>query len=427
MSRKVYSLVAASLMTAATASTTYADTDSDIQALQEQLMVLSQRLDDLELSNQALKEENERLQSARVEDSAAIAELATNTQEVSDRLEESAGKASWADNIRIKGDFRFRHETIDEQDKSSRRRDRIRARAAILADVTDTVEVGLGIASGGDDPVSTNQTLGGGGSTKDINLDLAYFDWSGLANTHVVGGKFKNILYRPGKNGLLWDGDWNPEGAGLAWDNGSFFANVLGTWLESDSNKETEFSYGGQLGFSHDFDDFKLTTGIGYYQINTKGKGSFFGEDDDFFGNSFDPDNLTYLYNYEELEAFADLGFDIAGRPFSVFLDYVQNLDAGEYDTGYAGGFKYGSAKNQGTWEFGYVYQNLEADAAYGLLVDSDFGGGGTDSRGHILKGGYAIAKNWNANFTYFINQRYISSADERDLDRMQLDLNFKY
>ena len=50
---------------------------------------------------------------------------------------------------------------------------------ALVAKPTDTTEVGLGMATGGDDPVSTNQTLGGGGSTKDVRLDLAYADLDG--------------------------------------------------------------------------------------------------------------------------------------------------------------------------------------------------------------------------------------------------------
>jgi hypothetical protein len=427
MRRKTLSFLTAALLTLSAAQPAFAVSDDDFKALREQLMALSERLDELEQSNQALQAENARLQAARETDADALAELDETTQSLSEQVEKAAASASWADKTRIKGDFRFRHETIDEQGRDTRRRDRIRARATIVSDITDHVQVGLGIASGGDDPVSTNQTLGGGGSTKDINLDLAYFDWSGLKNTHVIGGKFKNILHRAGGNALLWDGDWNPEGFGVAWNNDYLFANVLGTWLESDSSKDTEFSYGAQAGFARDFDGFSLTAGMAYYHIGTAGKGSFFGDDNDFFGNSYDPETLTYLYNYYELELFAELGFDLAGKPLSFFFDHVQNQDAPELDTGYAVGFKYGSAKRKGAWEFGYVYQDLEADAVYGLLTDSDFGGGGTDARGHILKGGYAIAPNWKASFTWFLNERDIRDENPRDFDRLQLDLNFKY
>jgi len=73
------------------------------------------------------------------------------------------------------------------------------------------------------------------------------------------------------------------------------------------------------------------------------------------------------------------------------------------------------------------VYEKLEADAVLGLLTDSDFGGGGTDAKGSIFKGTWAFHKNWNAKFTYFLNEIDLASGNPRDFDRLQLDLNFKY
>jgi hypothetical protein len=402
--------------------------DSELDAMRHQLQAFSERLDRLEQSNRDLRQENARLRESSEENAAAVAEVGEQTSAVAEQFNTASGASSWTDRITLKGDFRFRQEGIDEQGNNTRNRTRVRARAAIVADVTNDVQVGLGFASGGDDPVSTNQTLGGGGSTKDMRLDLAYFQWSGLENTSIVGGKFKNFLYKPGKSALLFDGDWNPEGIGLAWADGDYFVNAIGTWLESDSKKGTEFSYGLQAGFKKLLgNNAVLTAGISYYDIGTQGEGSYYGDDDDFFGNSFDPVTNTYLYDYEELELFAELGFELAGRPATVFADYVQNLDAPVFDSGYAVGFKYGSAKAQGTWEFGYAWQDLEADAVLGLLTDSDNAGGGTDTRGHMLKGGYAIATNWNAGVTYFINQRDVNTGARHDYDRLQFDLMFKY
>jgi len=427
MIKKFTTAATACLLALASAQPAFAVSDEEFQALRAQLMAIGERLNELESSNQALREENDQLKAATAQDRATLGELAETTQQVSTQLEESAARTSWTDRIALKGDFRYRYETLDQEGKDKRRRNRIRARAAIVANVNDDVEVGLGMASGGDDPVSTNQTLGGGGSTKGLNLDLAYFKYKGFENTTVLGGKFKNNLYKPGGNALLWDGDWNPEGFGVSWQNDGLFLNGIGTFLESDSNKKTEFSYGLQGGYEHDFGAVNLTTGIAYYHINTKGKGAFFGADDDFFGNSYDPVTMTYLYDYHEVELFADLGFDLAGRPFNLFFDYVQNQDAPQDDTGYALGFEYGKAKADGSWQLGYTWQELEKDAVYGLLTDSDFGGGGTDAKGHVLSGRYMIAKNWSADLTYFINKRYISGNDERDFNRLQLDLNFKY
>ena len=338
--------------------------------------MLTERLDRIEQSAQS---PTSPAQPAAV--NAQPAQDLASIEELVDRRVEERLADSWTDRISWKGDFRYRYENIGIDGRDDRNRQRIRARAALQAQINENTKVGLGLASGGDDPVSTNQTLGGGGSTKGLNLDLAYFEWSGLENTKIVGGKFKNLLHRPGGNGLLWDGDWNPEGAGIHWDNGRFFATGLGTWVESDSNaRNQEFSYGVQAGLNFPVGNgMTLVAGAGYYRFDTAGAGSFYGDDDDFFGNSFDPDTLTYIHDYHEIEAFAELKFDMLGRPTSVFANYVVNTDADEDDTGYAFGFQHGDASAPGTWELGATYQDLEADAVLGLLTDSDFGGGGSD------------------------------------------------
>ncbi len=227
-------------------------------------------------------------------------------QAVAEQVDERMAAVSWAERIRWKGDFRYRYENIDEEGKDGRNRSRIRARTALVADVTPTVEVGLGLATGGDDPVSANVTLGGGGSKKEINLDLAYFDWSGLANTHVLGGKFSNYLVKPQKTALLWDGDWRPEGLGIVWDNGTFFAQGLGTWLEGDSRNGTEFGWVAQAGMKLKLGETgKLMFGGGYSEFDIAGGTPLFGDPDDFYGNSFVEDpvtgNLVFAYNYHEI------------------------------------------------------------------------------------------------------------------------------
>lgn len=407
---------------------TQAATDDEMSAMRAQLMALSERLDRLEAENRELAAANMELAKSQQNTAATVATVSEKTDAIAIEVKVQSEASDWTESMRWKGDFRYRYESFDIEGKSDRNRNRIRARAALIADVTPTIEVGLGLTSGGSDPVSSNQTLGSGGSTKAINLDLAYFDWSGLANTHVIGGKFSNFIYKSGKNPLLWDGDWRPEGMGIKWDNGKFFANGLGNWVESDSKGDQSFAFLSQAGVRIPLgESLKLTTGIGYHLFNTKGSGSFFGDDNDFFGNSFDSDTNTYLYDYEELELFADLGFSMFGLPALVFANYVQNQAVDENDAAYALGFNVGSAKNKGQWSFGYVYQELEADSVLGLLSDSDFGGGVTDARGHVLKGSYAIDKNLNANLTYFINEVGLESDDPVDYQRLQLDLSFKY
>ena len=411
-------------------------TESELELLREQVRLLTARLDKLEQAAgsqaapaaspaQAATTELAATPAAAGDDEALDRKI---EEAVDARVAEKMAAVSWAERMRWSGDFRYRYENIAAEGKDDRNRNRIRARAYLSADVSDTMVVGLGLATGGEDPVSTNQTLGGGGSSKPLSVDLAYFEWSGLKNTKVVGGKFKQQQHSAGDFSLLWDSDWRPEGTSIKYDNGMFYGTALGTWIESDSNKsQQEFSFGVQAGFNLPLgDSMGLNIGGGYYQFGSAGKQSFFG-DGDFFGNSFDPVTNTYLYDYHEVEGYAELSFDLLDRPTMIFADYVQNLEADENDTGYAFGINYNEAKKQGTWELSYAYKKLEADAVLGLLTDSDFGGGGTNSKGSVVSGAYAFHDNWNFKMTYFLNQTSIDESDPRDYDRLQLDLQFKY
>lgn len=405
--------------------------DEEIRALRAQVEMLTRRLDQLEQQNAELTRS---LQQAHDTPVAQVDESLDEKIDsaVAAQVDERMAAVSWAERIRLKGDFRYRYENIDEEGRDSRNRSRIRARTALEADLMPTLKVGFGLATGGDDPVSANVTLGGGGAKKEINLDLAYFDWSGLANTRILGGKFENFLVRPDKNGLLWDGDWRPEGVGVVWDNGTFFAQGLGDWLEGDSRNGTNFAWVAQGGVNLKFGETgKLMFGGGYGEIDAAGETPLYGDPDDFFGNSYVVDpatgDLIYAYDYNLVEAFAEFGFELAGRPAKLFADYVVNTDADDNDTGYLVGATYGAAKAKGTWDISYFYERLEADATLGLLTDSDFGGGGTDVKGSVISGTYAFHDSWNFKLTYFINDIKISSENPRDFDRIMLDLSFKY
>ncbi|MBL8198763.1 MAG: putative porin [Chromatiales bacterium] len=392
--------------------------------------VVQQLLDRLEAQEKRIAElekTTEKTQTEVAEQKQAVAKVAAAPAPA------APAASAWADKISLKGDLRMRYENIDDETKTDERnRQRIRARLGVIAKPQDNLELGLGLSTTEkNDPRSSNQTLGNGGSSKDFVLDLAYFKWAAMQGLSVSGGKFQSVLYRPGQQGLLWDSDWNPEGFGLNYVNGVFFANATGFWLESDSTKEEEFTWGGQLGASLPLaDDVKLTAGAGYYRFNTEGKGPFYSEANaatDFGGNSFDPVGETYLYDYEEIEAFAELGLKVAGLPLSIYADFVKNSDADDYDTGWVAGTQLGAAKAKGTWQIGYAYQDLEADAVFAGLTDSDFAGGKTDSKGHRLQGAYALGDKWNLAVTYFINEAGVDTGAGLDYDRLQLDMNFKY
>ncbi len=330
--------------------------------------------------------------------------------------------ASWTEGIKLKGDFRYRHESFDIEGRDNRHRQRIRARTEMSAHISDTIKVGFGLATGGDDPVSTNQTLGDGASSKDVVLDLAYVNWlTPVEGLSVRGGKFKNPFHRAGGNGLLWDSDLRPEGAGVSYQRGDMFANAMWLFIDEDASGDDAFLIATQFGINTEIADGKLLTGIGYYNFtDTKGRDVFF--DGDPRGNLVNPDG-TYLNGFELLEGFAEYSFVLEDTKVTLFADYVKNLDADDFDTGYA----FGVNLKQNSWKLGWTYQDLEADAVLATFTDSDFIGGGTDGKGHILQVGYRINKQVGLAAKLFLNDRNLDFGTEEDFKRLQLDISFKY
>ena len=419
--------VAASLLGVSTASA--AVTEEDFAELREQLAAVSERLE-------KLAAENAELRAAQSQTDTAVTEVENTVANM------PAASENWSDRVKLDGDFRYRFESIDAEGTDTRARNRIRARTNLKADVSDNIDVGFGLATGGDDPVSTNQTLGGGGSSKGVVLNLAYVDWEATDGLHLFAGKFKNPLTRVGKQALTWDGDWTPEGLALTYERDWFFANAIGTYLEGDSKRSNDnFSWGGQIGGTTTVGDIKLSGGIGYYSIPAKGKTTTFGDPTDvgdYFGNTAVEANgaacgtiadadCVYLYDYNLTQAFAEASFAIGDWPAQVFFDYVSNSDASENDTGWLLGTKVGQTKNRGEMQFTYYYADKEADAMLGLLTDSDFGGGGSDRKGHWLQLNYGVNKSWTIGAQYFINEVNLASGSKSDYNRLMIDMQWKW
>lgn len=347
---------------------------------------------------------------------AAFIPFASNAQEKSD----------WTDRIKLKGDLRLRYEGIDEEGEEGRNRSRYRARLAVSADVQPKVKVIVEFASGADNPVSRNVTFDGGFTTKDIGLDLAYVEWAANDNLTVFGGKMKNPLFRAGGAPLIWDGDLNPEGIAAKFSKGVFFGTAATFFVEERSSSSNSTLVAAQIGGEFNIsDNLNLTAGVGYFAYsNTIGNEPFYNGRSK--GNSVDIDG-NYLYEYKDTEVFAQLDTKVGGWPLSVFAQWVSNSDVSEEDSGYSVGAKIGSAKAKGDMQFSWTYQDIEADAVIGTFNDSDFGGGGTDASGHILKGKYAVSKSISLAGTYFINEIDRFQGTEHDFNRFQFDVQFSF
>jgi hypothetical protein len=328
--------------------------------------------------------------------------------------------------LRFSGDLRYRHESINEDAEAERQRQRIRARFGVTADIAENVRVGLQLATGGDDPVSANQSLDGGFNRKSIGVDRAFFSWAATEQLTFTGGKIANPFFRPGNHHLIYDGDLNPEGLALRYGRGDWFANYAGLWVEERGVADDSIMLGGQFGYRRMLDNgMRVTAGASYYDyLETQGQTPFW--DGAAAGNRLTPTG-RYLNDFNLTELFAELNLKAGERPLTVFADYVRNSEASEADTGFALGASLGEVSGPGTWRVGYMYQDLEADAVIGTFTDSDFGGGGTDGKGHIVELNYGFRDRLVFGLRYFLNERGADAGNEHDYNRLQADVVFNY
>ncbi|MBT3428714.1 MAG: hypothetical protein HOL98_06720 [Gammaproteobacteria bacterium] len=396
---------------------TYASDTAELDAIKRDLAELVMRVAALEAENAALKASNP--------SQPALAPVLTGSNIAAVKPE------VWTDRIKLQGDFRYRYESIDIQGSDDRERNRMRARIGMQAKMSDDLEVTIGLASGGIDPVSSNQTLRGAGSTKNFGLDLAYLQWTLNDLVTLRAGKFKNIWFKSEKSELIWDNDYNPEGLALSYQTDKTFLHGALNWLESDTKNDQTFLLGVQGGLIKQLSDTRLTAGLGYYQLAIAGREAIF-RDEDYFGNSFDCSDgagLTgcqYSFDYEQLQVFVQTEFSLSGLPVVAFAERVENLAVDTADIGWSAGFRLGKAKVPGSWQFGYQYLHLEADAVLGLTTGSDFAGGGTDGEGHILKGSWMLTENWSLALTLFANDQDMT-ASSREYRRVQVDTQVKF
>ncbi len=347
---------------------------------------------------------------------------------------------TWADDIKFKGDVRYRHETIDEEGKDKRNRDRLRARLAAEAKVNDSVNAVIGLSSGDADPVSSNQTETDGFTRKDVKIELMYLDWTLIEEQlKTTFGKMKNPFFGP--TDLIWDGDLNPEGIAAGYkigdDSASLVANAGYLYVMERSSAPESMLYAGQIkGTVKMGDNLSFMAGGGYYQYdNMDGQGVFdYAKANNAYGNSTankvsgSTTNKLYTMDYKPIEYFAELTWYTGIAPISLVAHQVANSEADEFDSGHQYGFVFGKCANPKTYEFGIYQAELEKDAVVGAFTDSDRWGGGADGKGMKYQAKYAISKNYQFNATFFSGEKVISNDSKtKDYDRLQLDLVAKF
>ncbi len=371
------------------------------------------------------------LQTELAKDQAAQKQALADVQSTKSATQsEFEKKIAWAAKTQFKGDVRVRQETINidgQTNSQDKDRQRIRARLGAYTEINPQVSTGIRIATGGSsDARSTNQDLDGYFVKKDLWLDLGYIDYAPTAvkNLHVIGGKMNQPWVSMGD--VIWDGDINPEGLATTYSiplggKSELFGSAGYYTLKDNIDGEgTQFRHdlsmtAGQLGAKFaPTDNLKLTVGGSVYAFDND-------KDSAALRVNGNTTNQFRLY-----EGFGQLDISGLGLPLALYGQYVVNNDStDDQDTAWLAGVK--------TKVFGfgldYNYRDTQRNAVVGAFTDSDFANGTTGSRGHKIKVGYEIDKNFSVGATYFLTKADYAVASQRDADAntLQLDVEAKF
>ncbi len=306
----------------------------------------------------------------------------------------------WLVNTKLSGDFRYRHEGIDNENSSSIYRNRIRYRLGVETIVNEKVTVGARFASGSGDPRSTNQDLGDGLSSKPISLDRAYFELTPCEHWWVTAGKIANPFV---STDLQWDTDVNFEGGISRWATGS--KNVVSltggaVWLEPYRSSQASGLWIGQLSVSGKHGS------MGSWEA-AAGMYSFVVEDalpNVFFGNTIEHTTLSYLRDFEILDVVAQVIVPAGKSKLTVTANPVMNTATSEENIGWLAMLTWKGQFRARTYSVSYDYRVLEADAVLGAFTDSDAAGGRTNQRGHRIVADWELIDGFTAGGSAYFN-----------------------
>ena len=389
---------------------------SPIYAANESMMELLRILRD---KGTLTQNEYELLVNASKADKERVEVIKNDTMgAVSKQLKRAKKAESWATKVKVKGDIRLRYQYQDTDDGNARSRGRYRARIGIIGKPVDNFEAGIGIASGGTDPRSTNETFDDTFETKDARMDYAYLQYK-TGGLDTIGGKFKRQRYLYQTTDLMWDGDVNPEGFATkytlknAYGEAYAAAGVL-VLDDNGGSSDDPFMYYGQIAQ-------KFKSGNIYGQI----AGMYYALSDYHFGASDNNREHSAVTNTDDnfggFGVSAELGTKTDFGKISFITDYIKNLSTNtEEDTAYAVGLEW----KYGKWKAKYVYADLAHNSVPDFLPDSDRFRGDTGIKGHEFAAGYKLNKRVSLGLDFYATQDDVTKANQEIL---QLDIKMGF
>ena len=336
----------------------------------------------------------------------------------------------FTEKVTIKGDLRVRYENkekdISGEDPTDRMRQRFRL--GFQFDTNENWSIAAGLATGGSDATSTNDTYSDGAffETGDLRLDYAYATHK-MDNITLIAGQQKNPFKT---TWALWDGDVRPAGfTGMIDLNPAFVTvgwyDVL--YSDHDMAQMAAVQAGAKLDMA--------TIAVAYYHYQDQPLEMVKEVIAPEYG--IDPTAMDEDYGYQIIDVYceADLKMDMV--KITPYFQAFMNLGAeGEDGQGLFGGdpedenlgYLLGATVKIDKVKVDVAYARIGEDACNPLLKDSDFG----EALDHVdvqgVKAGisYKITDHCSAGFT-----AYLYEAIERDTDQepktYHVDLKYKF
>ena len=415
--------------------------------------------------------------------------LVKNAAEQQKQAQNSPVSAKLMDGWDFYGDFRLRHEVFafstdtNGNSADNRYRFRYRVRLGFEKTLTDSLLFGMRLSTGGtpssSEDRSTNQTLGGQEDFDydSIRIDRAYVKWAlpdaGALRTTLVGGKMANpLVWKYGKDAIIWDHDVQPEGGAALFsypidEDTEIFSNVAYFIDDEISERADPKLWAVQLGGLHKMGDVEMgLRGTMYYWRSldssfidrtsefgnlptafSNGKARV-GDLSAFVGTSLSENWPALLYARYARNFLADDGYctvfedtatgvlapiDCSGPAFVVpgGSTLLGASSVGDEQDAWGIGVEVGSSERIGKLGFGYFH--VEANSVISLFTDSDVLDGFTNRRGWVVYGGRRLTTATEFRFAYY-NANYVEndaalflSTRLSDRQRLQTDVIFKF
>ncbi|MEO6665997.1 MAG: putative porin, partial [Nitrospiria bacterium] len=251
--------------------------------------------------------------------------------------------AKWVDRVTFGGDIRLRHESFYRHTADDRHRQRFRLRLGPELKISN-LTVGIRLASGTGEQVSTNKSFDSLSSQTALYIDRAFVKWHSpeLRWLTLTGGRMANPFFTVYSSDVVWDDDFNPEGfaQGIVLKPGGLelFLNTAQFVLDEDNGgrpSTDQWLFGQQVGVKvNPLHGVQTTLAAAYYNT-VNGQNNNFGQAAVQDGNSrvttascgtnttSCPNTLVNDYNVVDVTAL--IALKLGSLPVSVMGDYVTN------------------------------------------------------------------------------------------------------